>query len=188
MVSQWQFEPGVRDGVPSEFKVNVPFQFYAPFDQQVNAVFKRKVFLILPEPALARKEFSGKLKVKKEVKPEFPPSLAGPKIDEKIKVDFVVAPDGTTVNPVFPEKLRPEFIGPAQRAIALTTYAPPLQKGKPVCVQATTTLRFMEEARGTYGRRRPRILSPTCGPRETARTGLAHWTKTTREAGAGEII
>lgn len=95
MVSQWQFEPGVRDCAPSEFKVNVPFQFYAPFDQQVNAVFNRKVFLILPEPTLAPKEFSGKLKVKKEAKPEFPPSLAGSKIDEKIKVDFVVAPPPT---------------------------------------------------------------------------------------------
>ena len=161
MVSQWQFEPGVRDGVPSEFKVNVPFQFYAPFDQQVKAVFKRKVFLILPEPALAPKEFSGKLKVKKEAKPEFSPSLAGSKIDGKIKVDFV---------------------------IALTTYAPPLQNGKPVYVQATTTLRFMEEAREEAGGGDRRIPSPTCGPRETARTGLAHWTKTTREARAGEII
>ena len=188
MVSQWQFEPGVRDGVPSEFKVNVPFQFYAPFDQQVKAVFKRKVFLILPDPALAPKEFSGKLKVKKEAKPEFSPSLAGSKIDGKIKVDFVVAPAGTTVNPVFPEELRPEFIGPALRAIALTTYAPPLQNGKPVYVQATTTLRFMEEAREEAGGGDRRIPSPTCGPRETARTGPAHWTKTTREARAGEII
>jgi TonB family protein len=154
VINDWRFEPASRDGNPVDLKVTIPFRFRAPIEQQVNAAFKRRVYLVLPQPALTAKEFDGKLKVKGAVKPVYPKSLVGSKVEEKVEVHFVVAPDGTTVNPSFVGQPRAEFVAPALRAVALTTYAPPRQKGKPVYVEASTILRFVEEApRGGRGGR-----------------------------------
>ena len=145
VVTTWKFEPGTQDGTPIDRKVGIPFRFTAPADQQINASVKRKVFVALPEPALSQKDFGGKLKVKREARVVYPRALAGSDIEEKIKVNFVVAPDGSTINPVVEGAKHKEFEMPAIQAVAQMSYEPPMKDGKAVYVETTTTLRFINE-------------------------------------------
>lgn len=145
-VGAWKFEPGTQDGAPVDRRVTVPFRFPAPLDQQINASVKRKVFVTLPEPALTDQDFPAKkLKVKHPVRPVYPRALAGSDIEEKVIVNFVVAPDGTTLNPTVIGAKHKEFEVPAMQAVALMSYEPPLKDGKPVYVATATTLRFADE-------------------------------------------
>jgi protein TonB len=143
-ITGWKFEPATRDGVAVDQKASVPFHFTAPFEQTINAMAKRKVFTALAEPALTDKDFpTKKLKVKRPARPQYPRALMSSGVAEKVQVKFVVAPDGTTLNPalVSPPKHK-EFEAPAIQAVALMSYEPPLKDGKPVYVEATTTLNF----------------------------------------------
>jgi protein TonB len=74
-ITQWKFQPAMVDGAPVEMHVEIPFKFRAPFDQKINAMAKRKVYMVLPEPAMTAKEY-GKLKPKGTVRPSYPAALA----------------------------------------------------------------------------------------------------------------
>jgi TonB family protein len=145
-VTAWRFEPGTRDGTPVDMRVTVPFRFAAPFEQQINAAAKRKVFIPLPEPALTAKDYGAKLKVKKPARPVYPRALAGSDAEEKIQVSFVIAPDGTTLNPaIVGTPAHKEFLSPAIQAVAGMTYEPLQKDGKGVYVETTTTVAFSDE-------------------------------------------
>lgn len=144
-VAAWKFEPGSQDGTPVDRRVSIPIRFSAPPEQQINASVKRKVFVTLPEPALSQKDFGAKLKVKREARVIYPRALAGSDIEEKVKVNFVVAPDGTTINPAVEGAKHKEFELPALQAVAQMSYEPPMKGGKAVYVETTTTLRFVNE-------------------------------------------
>ncbi|HVS53417.1 MAG TPA: energy transducer TonB [Opitutaceae bacterium] len=149
-IKTWRFEPAMQDGVAIDQKVSVPFRFTAPFEQTINATAKRKVFVALPETALTDKEFpTKKLKVKKPARPQYPRALAGSDVDEKVQVKFVVGPDGAPLNPTIatPPKHK-EFESAAIQAVALMSYEPPVKDGKPVYVEATTTVEFENQRRG----------------------------------------
>ena len=148
-VGSWKFEPGMLDGAPVDRKVAIPFRFQAPLEQQINASVKRKVFVALTEPVLAQKEFGGKLKVKRDARPIYPRALAGSDVEEKVTVKFVVAPDGTTLNPVVVGAKHKEFEGPAMQAIAQMSYEPPTTKdGKAVYVETTKAIEFANSGGG----------------------------------------
>jgi TonB family protein len=143
---QWKFEPGSIDGAPTTTRVTQRFQFAAPFDQQVNAFAKRKVFVALTEPLLPEKDYPAKkLKVKHPARPVYPRAMAAANVEEKVTVKFVIAPDGTTLNPEVVGAKHKEFETPAIQAVALMSYEPPLKDGKPVYVAATTILNFTAE-------------------------------------------
>jgi TonB family protein len=147
VVKTWKFQPATQDGAPVDVHATQRFTFAAPFDQVVNARARRKVFVALTEPALTDKEFpTKKLKVKRAARPAMPRSLAGSDLEEKVQVKFVVAPDGNTLNPtvVAPPKHK-ELENAAIEAVALMSYEPPLKDGKPVYVEAVTTLDFTNE-------------------------------------------
>jgi TonB family protein len=144
-IAHWRFAPGTNDGVATDRKVSLPFKFTAPQEQQMNAFFKRKVFLKLTEPVVSQKDFGRAPKVAKDARLVYPKALAGSKTEEKVQVQFVVAPDGTTVNPKIVGKPRMEFAFPALMAVAQTTYQPPKKDGNPVYVEMTRTLNFAEE-------------------------------------------
>ena len=145
-IKSWKFEPGQRDGAAVDTRVTQKFQFMAPFEQQINAVARRKVFVALTEPALTEKEFPAKkLKVKRPARPMYPRGLAASGIEENVQVKLVVAPDGTTLNPKVVAAKHKEFEAPAVQAVALMSYEPPLKDGKPVYVETTTTLKFTNE-------------------------------------------
>jgi TonB family protein len=148
-VVAWKFEPGSMDGTPIDRKVSIPFRFQAPLEQVINYGAKRKVFTALPEPALAQKDFGGKLKVKKDARPAYPRALMGSNLEEKVTVKFVIAPDGSTLNPAVVGLKHKEFEGPALQTIAQTTYEPPITKdGKAVYVETTKVLEFAMERGG----------------------------------------
>ena len=139
-VKDWKFEPGLREGVPAEKRVAIPFQFQAPLEQQFNAAFKRKVFGELPEPALTAKEFGAKLKVKDKAKPVYPRQLGRSGVKGDVKVAFVVTPEGKVVNPRIEGEAKSDLILPAVVAVVQMTYQPPIKNGKGVYVEASTTV------------------------------------------------
>ena len=144
VIEQWKFTPGTRDGTPIDMRVALPFQFRAPFDQKINAMAKRKVYLTLPEPVLTQKEYRSKLKVKTKARPQYPKSLAKSGVKEDVKVKFVVTPEGTVVNPQFEKEPNVQLLVPSIAAIAMMTYEPPVKDKKGVYVEATETLHFEE--------------------------------------------
>lgn len=156
VIEQWKFQPGTADGAPIDMRVAIPFQFRAPFDQKINAMAKRKVYLVLPEPAMTAKAY-GKLKPKGTVRPAYPPGLAKSGLKQDLKVNFVVTPEGNVVNPQFAtEPQSPLLIVPAIAAVSQLTFDPPKKSGKRVYVEGTITLHFEEpppgEGRGGRGK------------------------------------
>ena len=150
-VKNWKFEPGVRDGLPKEMRVSIPFQFQAPLDEQFNAAFKRKVFGELPEPALTAKEYGAKLKVKEKAKPVYPPQLVRSGVKGDVKIAFVVTPEGAVMNPRIEGEVIKDLVVPALAAVVQMKYQPPIKNGKGVYVEASTTVR-LEPPFGTVGR------------------------------------
>jgi TonB family protein len=145
-VKSWKFEPGTRDGAAADVRVTQKFQFAAPFEQQVNALARRKVFAAIAEPVLTEKEFPAKkLKVKRPARPMYPRALASSGVEENVQVRFIVAPDGTTLNPKVVAAKHREFEAPAVQAVALMSYEPPQKDGKAVYVETTTTVKFTNE-------------------------------------------
>jgi len=98
-VKEWKFQPATRDGTPIEIRVTIPFIFPAPVDQQVNFFAKRKVFVPAPAAVLSPKDYGSKLKLKKDFTDIYARPVDGKDVDETVQVDFIVAPDGTTLNP-----------------------------------------------------------------------------------------
>lgn len=148
VITEWKFQPATSDGAPVAMRVEIPFKFRAPFDQKINAMAKRKVYMALPEPAMTAKEY-GKLKPKGTVRTAYPAALAKSGIKQDLKVNFVVTPEGNVVNPQFEkEPASPHFILPAIAAASQLTFEPPKKKGKGVYVEGTTTLHFEEPPPG----------------------------------------
>ena len=139
-IKQWRFTPATVDGAPVERKVSVPFQFSAPVADVINARLKRKMFQKITDPVLTEKEFGKKLKASKPPKPNYPPAAKGAR--QNVEVRFVVAPDGTTLNPEIIGEARKEFLAPAIFAVAAATYQPPVKDGKKVYVATSTKLSF----------------------------------------------
>jgi outer membrane biosynthesis protein TonB len=105
---------------------------------------KRKVFTTLPEPAMTQKEYRSKLRVKSKARPQYPPALAKSGIKEDVKVNFVVTPDGTVVNPRFEKEPNVQLFVPSIAAVSQMTFEPPKKGGKGVYVEASETLHFEE--------------------------------------------
>ncbi len=143
-IQDWKFQPGQRDGAKAEMKVSIPFQFRAPFEQKINAQAKRKVFVTLPEPALSAKDYGQELKVMTDAHPFYPRSLIRSGVIANVTVNFVVAPDGTVLNPRFYSPPRVDLLIPTLAAVARMTFEPPRKDGKPIYVESTTTLHFEE--------------------------------------------
>ncbi|MSU65604.1 MAG: TonB family protein [Opitutus sp.] len=151
-IQVWKFQPGTRNGAPVDMKVSVPFQFRAPFEQKINAQAKRKVYLVLPEPALSAREYVSELKVKNDARAVYPNSLIRSGVIANVTVNFVVAPDGSVLNPRFYSPPRVDLLMPTLAAVARMTFEPPVKDGKPVYVEASTTLHFEESTPGRAGR------------------------------------
>jgi len=144
VVKTWQFQPATRDGTAIEMRVTIPFIFAAPLDQQVNAIVKRKAYVKIIDPVLSQQDYGAKLKIKKDFVAIYPRTVTGQRTDETVQVNFIVAPDGTTLNPTIVGTPRKEFELNALVAVARATYNPPLKDGKGVYVEATTKLDFTD--------------------------------------------
>jgi len=155
-VLTWKFQPGTLDGVPVDRKVSMPFRFQEPFEVRVNRLSNRKVYTTIEEPVLTEKDYGKKLKEKAKVVVPYPRNLLRSGLTEKVEVEFVVAPDGTTLNPKIAKKpAQQEFTNAAITAIVKATYEPPIKDGKPVYVATTKTLSIEEpeQDRGDRGGR-----------------------------------
>src|SRR5688572_22570474 len=148
-VKKWRFEPATLDGSPVEKRVTVPFKFAAPVTQVLNAKFNRKVFQEIPERVLTAKEYGKKLKPTKPLKPAYP--AAAKNKEASVQVKFVVAPDGTTLNPEILGNPPKEFVLPTILTVAGAAYEPPVKEGKGVYVEMTTKLAFEPPQRARRG-------------------------------------
>lgn len=155
VLPDWRFEPGRLNGVPEPARVKLPFRFAAPAasapgpealtpEQQLNAVFKRELFMALPEEPVPAKEV-GRVRPLKPIRPAYPKALRGSGVEENVRVRYVVTPEGKTVNPVVVGETRPEFRMAAIATVARTEYRPLKKNGKPVYVMMTTRLKFTEK-------------------------------------------
>lgn len=140
VIPKWKFAPAMVDGVAIDRRVAIPFKFVAPVTQQLNAKFKRKVFQEPPERVLSQKEFGKRLKATTPLKPAYPPAAKGAQANVQVK--FVVAPDGSTINPEILGEPPRAFFLPAVMAVASAKYEPPVKDGKPVYVEMTAKLPF----------------------------------------------
>lgn len=152
VIDRWKFEPAQRDGQPVAIKVDLPLVFDAPVGQQINHLLKRKVFRDVPEKPMNVKEYGTRPKPTKPGRMIYPKTLAGSGVTASVTVRFVVAPDGTTLNPDPQGDVRPEFLLPAIMAIATTGYEPLMKDGKPVYLELTTKLEFAEPKPGEAGK------------------------------------
>jgi TonB family protein len=147
VIEQWKFQPGALDGAPVDMHVTIPFKFFAPPEQKINAMAKRKVYLPLPGEPMTAKAY-GRLKVKNPARPAYPATLAKSGVKEDVKLRFVVNPDGMVVNPQFETQPNVQLIIPAIAAVSQMTYEPPKKGGKGVYVESSTTLHFEEPPPG----------------------------------------
>ena len=155
VIVDWKFNPAMQDGRPIEMRVAVPFQFWSPIWEQINRAMKREVFTTLPEPALSELAYGKELKVKKKAQSMFPRSQGRARVSRvEVKVLFVVAPDGSVINPRFEVPPQKELVLQAFVAAARMKFRPPVKDGKGVYVEGSTVLRFQPPGRGTGGRGR----------------------------------
>jgi len=146
----WKFQPGTRDGVAADIRVTVPFVFTAPLNQQVTALAKRKVFVTISDPVLSQKD-GPKLKPKKDFASVYSRPIDGKDVDQTVQVDFVVAPDGTTLNPKIVGSPPKDFELGSLLTVARAAYNPPLKNGQGVYVEASVKLHFTSERSDRYG-------------------------------------
>ncbi len=149
-VRLWKFEPGTRDGAPADLRVTVPFTFAAPLDQQVTALAKRKVFVKISDPVLSQKD-GPKLKPKKDFTSVYSRPIDGKDVDQTVQVDFIVAPDGTTLNPKIVGSPPKDFELGSLLTVARAAYNPPLKNGQGVYVEASVKLHFTSERSDRFG-------------------------------------
>lgn len=143
---QWTFKPATRDGQPVAIKVNQPFKFTAPADQKINAIFGRKVFRELPEPAIAASAYRGSLAPLNQPPVRYPPNVAGSGEPRTVEVAFVVGPDGRTLNPTVLGEVPPEFAASAVMHVAALVFEPAMKDGQPVYVETVRQVEFVPPA------------------------------------------
>lgn len=145
-IQGWRFEPARKNDQAVALRIDIPFNFSPPPTQMINAMFKRKVFRAIDDPIVPQKELSKRLKAVKKLTPQYPPALMRARVYEKVSVSFIVAPDGTTLNPEILGTPRKELVLPTLVAINQATYEPPMKDGKPVYALVTTEIRFTPPA------------------------------------------
>lgn len=143
----WRFQPATRDGLAVASKVALPFQFNAPVEQVFNARIGRKVFVTLPADAkiMSIQEYGGNVRALRGGRPQLPDELKGKGIDEAVRVQFLVGPDGEVVNPeIMGTVQNPRLIALALATVARRKYPPMVKDGQPVYVRMVTNLRFTD--------------------------------------------
>lgn len=142
VVPRWKFTPGTKDGAASDALVAIPFQFVPPIDQQINVALGRKVYVTLPETPMPQKTFGKLPKAVAKIQPMYPKALLKSRTEQTVEVQFVIAPDGSTLNPVVMGKPHKDLVVPAIASVAKGSFEPPMKDGKSVYVAASTKLRF----------------------------------------------
>lgn len=151
VLPEWRFDPATRDGVAVATKVELPFQFKAPVEQQFNALLGRKVFLRLPATTrvLTPTEYGERLRRLNRVPPVLPNSLKGRDITEVVRVRCIIDTEGFVINPELVElPAIPQLAAPALMAAAMTRFAPPRQLTRPVHVSTVLAIDFGADYEG----------------------------------------
>jgi TonB family protein len=138
-IKEWRFKPATVDGKPVPKKVSLPFKFRASPENKLNAHLGRTVFKPIDAKIVKIRKLDERPVVLKEAPAPYPPELAGSGLDERVKVNVIIGPDGKVYNPEVSKIKNENFHTPALLAAAGYEFKPPVMDGKPVtCVFKVT--------------------------------------------------
>ena len=103
-VKQWKFRPARDESGPVSQTVVVPVNFTMSPEDKINAAVGREYFTNLSEVDKiynAQKEFGQRIKpLGKDIwRGRYPTGMRGSGVSERIRVDFIITPEGKAVNP-----------------------------------------------------------------------------------------
>ncbi|OHE89352.1 MAG: hypothetical protein A3G75_06730 [Verrucomicrobia bacterium RIFCSPLOWO2_12_FULL_64_8] len=144
-VFKWKFEPGLRDGRPARFELEMPFTFKIVPAGRLEELAGRKVFETISTPIVPAEELRDWPIPREPTWPRYPEKLKGTGIEGKAVVAFVIDQEGRTVNPKLIKTTHAEFILPAMVTVLRMNFAPVKVKNKPVCVGMRVQFNFSEK-------------------------------------------
>lgn len=153
-VKQWKFRPARDETGPVSQTVVVPIQFTLSFEEKINSAMGRDVYVNLDQ--LTDKVYHAKRDLNQKFKPLgnniwrgiYPKELKGSGTTEKVRVDYVITPEGRAVNPDIKNIKNKEFFVPAIIKVAQYQFEPIMVDGKAVYVQEFFTVNFTEAPSG----------------------------------------
>jgi TonB family protein len=98
-LEQWQFEPGLKNGKPADFKVSIPIDFKIPLGAQLKRILGRDIMVELDGPIVPAKDLGEIPTPEKWLVPPYPKSLIGSGKSGRAIVSFVINKQGLIVNP-----------------------------------------------------------------------------------------
>ncbi|GAB5558851.1 MAG: hypothetical protein SynsKO_04980 [Synoicihabitans sp.] len=129
-IKKWKFRPATRDGIPSEFRMQVPFIFEItnePYNTGWTILRPKKFPASLPEilhwdtPPLVRNYYP----------PVYPRTAFIEGRKGKVTVDFLVGLDGTVLKTSSSSKSDPDFVKAAIAAVQTFEFFPAEKNGEP---------------------------------------------------------
>ncbi|MDQ8205208.1 energy transducer TonB [Pelagicoccus sp. SDUM812003] len=142
--SEWIFDPAVKNGVPIQLKVRIPFEFEISFEHLLNVEMGREVFQELKVPVIPSFELD------QAPLPSFVPAFADfyPEAfrnsgkSAAVSVEFIIDPKGNVINPRIISISTPGFEEAAIRAVAHMQYKTIRFEGQPVYVSLMMPIQF----------------------------------------------
>ena len=149
-VFKWKFEPGLRDGRPVPFDLEMPFAFKIVPDEQLEALAGRKVFVTIDALIVPAEQLRDWPTPREPTWPRYPEKLKGTGTEGKAVVAFVIDREGRTVNPKLIKTTHAEFILPAMVTVLRMNFGRLKVRYRAVCVGMRLQFNFSEKD-GTGG-------------------------------------
>jgi protein TonB len=150
-VKQWKFRPARDEDGPVPQTVAIPLNFALSLEDKLNAALGRELFVDLD--ALTDKVYDAKEDLGQKYKPlgkniwrgRYPSELKGSGLEERVRVHFVITPEGYAVNPEIPKIKNEEFYIPALIKVSQYRFDPVMVDGKAVYVKEVFAVNFTEK-------------------------------------------
>ena len=130
-LKQWTFSPGTKDGRPVPVSVEIEMSFYTDRDPRVDSPQVVKPGGDVMPPRL-----------RKEVKPAYPPDVQATGITGLVEMECVVLPSGKVGDVKVTKPLDPALDAEAVRALRQWTFDPGTRNGQPQAVQVMVQMTF----------------------------------------------
>jgi TonB family protein len=158
-VQQWKFRPAADESGPIRQTVAIPINFTMSVEEKINVAIGRQVFtdLVGVETIYdARKDFGDRIKpVGNDIwRGVYPPKMKGSGVTERIRVEFVITPEGKAVNPEIRKVQNKAFYLPAIIKVAQLQFEPVKKDGEAVYVKPFWSINFTEQPPGGKGKKK----------------------------------
>ena len=158
-VKQWKFRPARDESGPVSQTVVVPINFTLSAEEKINAAVGREYFTNLSEVDKiynAQQDFGERIKpLGKDIwRGTYPPKMKGSEVSERVRVEFVISPEGKAVNPEIRKINNEAFYLPAIIKVARLEFEPVKKDGEAVYVRSFWSINFTEQPPGGKGKKR----------------------------------